>query len=781
MTLLPPPRTPAQSPRRLGRRQLLGILVVGSGAALSLAACAGASTLAAESRASGSIAAPTAPATPSAIPPTATPVPPTPTPTPTNTPQGAAKAFLAGWEAQDYPTMYTLLSQEAQATIAKDKFVTRYAEIWDVASIITLKAQVLPAEDAQSPTQRFHVTMQTALVGTVDQDNTIALIQEGDRWLVQWLPSLIFKELAGPNLISMTPQSLPRGEIVDRTGAKVATQTTYTNLGLVPGKIQDVPATLAAVSKALSHPLPQLQALYDKAKTHPTWLQPVQIVLPAQLAAVQAALKDTPGIAFTDAPLRGYPQKELAAQSVGYLGEINADELKTKWQEGYLTGDWIGRSGLERWGEATLAGKRGGKLAVVTPDGTVFTVIAERAPVRGSNIVLTLDMALQKIAQDALGKYNGSVAVMRVSDGSLLALASNPSFDPNEFILGLSQQQAQALFQNAAQPLTNRPTLGAYPAGSTFKTVTMSSGLGSSMFGPASMFTCTGVWNGLGIALHCWKIGGHGNISLTEALAQSCDVVFYEVGHTLDGRGHNVFPDLAKGFGVGQTTGIVGLQEAAGILPSPTWKQQTQNEPWYPGDPVNLAIGQGALLVTPLQMVNWIAAIANGGTLWTPRVVDKVLAPTGGEQTPAPVKKLSTLPVGANELATVRAAMRRVVEETTGWLGTGSWAFRDFPIPIAGKTGTAQSGQAQPHAWFASFAPADKPEIAVVAMAEHAGEGADVAAPICRAVYEAYFKTPWQPHVPPGDHQTCTTTEYLCPAAWPRVVSSVGNETYRPT
>ncbi|HEY8745255.1 MAG TPA: penicillin-binding protein 2 [Chloroflexota bacterium] len=765
---------------RLGRRQLLGLLALGS-TTLSLAACAGGTGLKADTATVAQSAAAATPLPPTPVPATATPVPPTPTPLPTNTPQGATTAFLTAWATQDYPTMYTLLSQEAQATITKDAFVTRYAAIWDVASIISLSAKVLPTEDVHSPTQRFHVTMQTALVGTIDEDNTAALIQEGDRWLVQWLPSLIFKDLAGANLIHMTPKSLPRGEIVDSKGAKVATQTTYTNLGLVPGTMKDVPGTLAAVSKALNYPLPQLQALYDKAKTNPTWLQPVQIVQPDQLAAVQAALKSTPGILFSDEPLRGYPQKDLAAQSIGYLGEISADELKTKWQDGYLSGDWIGRTGLEHWGETTLAGKRGGELAVVTPDGTVFTVIAQRAPLRGSNIVLTLDMALQKVAQDAMGKLNGSVAVMRISDGSLLALASAPSFDANSFILGLSQAQAQALFQNANQPLNNRPTLGAYPAGSTFKTVTMSSALGSSMFGPSSMFTCTGVWNGLGIPMHCWKIGGHGNVSLTEGLAQSCDIVFYEVGHTLDGKGHTVFPDLAKGFGVGETTGIVGLVEAAGLLPTPTWKQQTQNQPWYPGDPVNLAIGQGSLLVTPLQMVSWIAAIANGGTLWTPRVVDKVLAPTGEQSMPAPVKQRGTLPVSADELASVRAAMRRVIDETDNWLGTGSWAFRDFPIAVAGKTGTAQSGQAQPHAWFASFAPADKPEIAIVAMAEHAGEGADVAGPISRAIYEAYFKTPWQPHVQPGVHQSCTTTEYLCPAAWPRVVSSVGNETYRPT
>jgi penicillin-binding protein 2 len=223
----------------------------------------------------------------------------------------------------------------------------------------------------------------------------------------------------------------------------------------------------------------------------------------------------------------------------------------------------------------------------------------------------------------------------------------------------------------------------------------------------------------------------------------------------------------------------VGVDEASGILPSPDWKNKALTQIWYPGDAVNLAIGQGYLLVTPLQMVNWIAAIANGGTLWTPRIIDKMIAKTGEITQPGPVTKRGTLAASPDELATVRAAMRQVIAETTNWNGTGSWAFRDYPIAVAGKTGTAQSGQSQPHAWFASFAPYDKPEIAVVAMAEHAGEGADVAAPICRTVYEAYFNMPWQAHVAAA-HQECTTTEYLCPVGWKRVQSSIGQDTYIP-
>ena len=761
----------------LHRRALLGRLAAAAGATLALAACA---SIGLQGTTTTAPTTTSAPPTPSPPPSTATPVPPTPTPVPTNTPGAAAKSFLTTWQAQDFDTMYTLLSQEAMATIDKAHFTQRYTAIWDEVGIITLKATLAPGQDEHANVQRFHVAMDTALVGTVEQDNTMALIQEGDRWRVQWLPSLVFKELTGDNLIHMFPLGLPRAEILDSTGKKLATETTYVSLGLVPGDMEDVPATLAAVSKALSYPADKLQTLYNKAKDHPTWLQPVQIVPPDKLDAVKQAVKPYKGVVFNDEPLRGYPDGDLAAQTVGYLGEISADELQTKWKDGYLTGDWIGRTGLEHWGESILSGKRGGKLAVVAPDGSVQTTIAQRAPVPGQTLVLTIDLALQQVAQKALGKYNGSVAVMKVSDGSLLTLASNPSFDPNGFILGLTDAQAQALFQDPNQPFNNRPAQGVYPPGSTFKTVTMSSVLSKGIYAPGSIFDCTGVWNGLGIPMHCWKTTGHGNISLVEALAQSCDVTFYICGRSLDQTGHEVFPDLAKGFGVGQPTGIVGVVEASGILPSPEWKQQNQHEPWYPGDPVNMAIGQGSLLVTPLQMVSWIAAIANGGTLWTPRIVDRAVAKTGETTQPAPAKARGKLPVPPEGLAALRDAMRRVVSETKDWNGTGSWTFRDFPIPIAGKTGTAQSGQREPHAWFASFAPADKPEIAVVAMAEHAGEGADVAAPIARTIYEAYFKTTWADKVTKGDHQTCLTTEYLCPAAWPRVVSSIGNDTFIP-
>ncbi|MCL4541392.1 MAG: penicillin-binding protein 2 [Chloroflexi bacterium] len=692
-----------------------------------------------------------------------------------------AQEFLTLWQSQKFDAMYPLISAEAQKSITKEAFVQRYNAIWDEVGTISLVAKLHQGQNTQEPNQQFHVTMTTALIGTYEEDNILPLIQQGSDWRVQWLPSVIFKDLIGDNLIHMFPLSQPRGDIIDAKGQKFATEIAYTSIGLVPQLMKNPSQLLDAISKILNYPRDKLQQLYNKANQHPTWLQPIQIVPPALVTKVKEAFGSTEGIDLSDVQLRGYPQDASAAHTIGYLGEISAQELNTLWKQGYLSGDWIGKSGLERWGEAILAGRRGGKLAVVTPQGDVVTTIAERTPLKGSTIVLTLDAGLQKAAQEALGNYSGSIIAIRVKDGSILAIASSPSFDPNSFILGLSQSQADNLFKNPNQPLLNRPALGVYPPGSTFKTVSISAALASGVYTPRSLFDCKGVWNGLGMPMHCWKVTGHGIIGLYEGLAQSCDIVFYNVGHELDlQRGHSYFPSLIQQFGVGRPTGIIGVPEAAGLLPTPQWKAKVLKEPWYPGDPVNMAIGQGSLLVTPLQMTTWISAIANGGTMYVPRIIDRVVSPAGQVSQPAPVKAVAQLPVSKSDLAFIRAAMRQTVAETTNWLGTGSWAFRDFPIPVSGKTGTAQSGQKIPHAWFASFAPSDNPEIAVIAMAEHAGEGADVAGPMCRRVYEAYFNINWESLVPPGNHRECITTEYLCPANWPRVPSTIGTDTYIP-
>lgn len=678
-------------------------------------------------------------------------------------PQLVAGLFLGYWNTARYADMYGLISKEAKATITKDQFVARYQAITAEATVTKMTAALTAGQAESATAQEFDVVRETALVGTLTEHNTMSLIQEPDGWKVQWLPSLIFKDLTGDNLIHMFPYSKPRGGIIDRTGAILAEEGPAVSVDIVPKNTPDLGKTAAQVAALLKIPQQQVQKALDKVQGHPDWRAPVKTLTPAQLAPLHDALAAVPGVLLTEVSLRTYPQGRSACNVVGYINEITADELNTAWKDGYLEGDLIGRSGIEHWGERTLMGHRGGKLAVVTPAGDVWTVIAEQEALPGKNIQLTLDVGLQKVAEAAIGKLTGSAVVMRVSDGSILAAASNPGYDPNAFILGMTPEEASALFNDPQHPFQNRPMTGLYPTGSLFKTITMSTVLQHGLYGPGSTFSCPGYWNGLGIRMNCWKPGGHGAISLFEGLAQSCDVVFYLCGQAADRASHALLPDTAKGFGLGVGTGLVGLSDEAGVVPDPAWKEQNLKEPWYPGDPVNLAVGQGYLLVTPLQVANWIAAIANGGTIWTPRIADKIITPGGGSTDPNPPKPRGQLPIAPDKLQVVREAMREAVAETRGWAGTAAWPFRDFPIPVAAKTGTAQSGKPKPHAWFASFAPADKPEIAVVTMIELAdAEGSYIAAPIAREIYKKYFNVAWEQGVK-KENAICVDFEYLCP------------------
>ncbi len=755
-----PSLTPA--PARVSRRALLrSSIVLGSG--LSLLTSCGISGIAT------AYPSPTASAQPSA---SITGQVPSPTPLTTpadatavipkaGTPQRIAALFLGNWNVGHFTEMYALLSAEAKASISQDKFVQRYTAVTQEATIVRLSATLRPGQLETSPNQAYDVRMETALVGTLTQNNVLPMIPEPDGWKVQWLPSLMFKELTGDNLIHMFPVTKARGGIIDRNGAPLAIEGPALSVDVVPKDTPDLAKTAKDLSDLLKIPPQDIQKALDKVQGHPEWRAPIKTFTPEQLAPSRDKLKTIPGITLTEVRQRGYAQGRVACHIVGYRGEISPDELSTMWRDGYLEGDRVGKAGIEHWAEHELAGHRGGKLAVITPDGSVWTNLAEQDATSGKNVQLTIDINLQKAAEEALGKLAGAAIVMRVQDGSLLAAASNPGYDPNVFIVGLSEPDAAALFNDPQHPFENRVASGLYPTGSIFKTITMSLMLQNAFYTPTSTFSCPGHWEVAGKKLLCWKQQGHGTINLVEGLAQSCDVVYYICGQTADKQSHTLLPDFAKEFGLGTASGVLGLQETAGVVPNPTWKQQALNEIWFPGDAVNLAVGQGALLTTPLQVASWIAAIANGGTLWTPRIVDKIVTPGGGDVDPNPPKAHAKLPVSAANLAIVRDGMRRTVGEFG--IGTGSWAFRDFPIAIAGKTGTAESGKPKPHAWFASFAPYDKPEVVVVTMVEFAdGEGSEIAAPIARQIYEHYFNVIWQDGVR-KDNRICTEVEYLCP------------------
>lgn len=431
---------------------------------------------------------------------------------------------------------------------------------------------------------------------------------------------------------------------------------------------------------------------------------------------------------------RQYPQGTVAGPLTGYVGEVTAAELAGRAKDGILAGDRVGKAGLEGAADALLAGQRGGRLTILTPNGEIATTLSSVPPRAGETVRLTLDLDLQRELEAALDGRAGSIVVLNPQDGSIRALATYPRYDPNAFTSG---GDVSAILNDSGQPLINRPMQGLYPPGSIFKAVTMAAGLEQGAFRPDSEFTCSGRWTGLpGLSFDCWLRTGHGRLDLVSGLEQSCNSVFYEVGKRLDEIEANYLPSFAAQCGFGGASGALPGQEPAGVVPSPAWKRQALNDGWARGDAVNMAIGQGQLLVTPLQVAALYSAIAAGGQRHGPQLLERAFLPGGNvERLLSPAAK-PPLPWSAPTLDTVRTGLKNVVG---GANGTAAAIFQGSSLAgvTAGKTGTAETGPGrQPHAWFACYAPVEAPKAVVLAMLEHAGEGSQVAAPLARRVLE---------------------------------------------
>jgi penicillin-binding protein 2 len=332
----------------------------------------------------------------------------------------------------------------------------------------------------------------------------------------------------------------------------------------------------------------------------------------------------------------------------------------------------------------------------------------------------------------------GAIVALDPNSGQILAMVSWPTFDPNAFVSGLSSEEWQTLANDPGRPLVNRAVQGAYPPGSVFKIVTMAAALEAGGFTPRSTFTCTGLWEGLGPdwPKTCWVETGHGQINLIQALIVSCDVAFYDIGLALHNLDSGLLPDYARQFGLGSPTGLEGLDEATGLVPDDAWKTTALGEGLIPGDSVNVAIGQGYLLTTPLQIAHMLAAVANGGTIYQPQILLKVAASSEEPEEFFAPQIIGQLPVSPEHLAAIQEGLVGVVASP---YGTAHEAFQGLEVSVAGKTGTAETGTGEPHAWFAGYAPADAPQIAVAVIVEYGGDGAKVAAPIFRQVIEAFF------------------------------------------
>jgi penicillin-binding protein 2 len=660
-----------------------------------------------------------------------------PSPTPALPPADeAAFEFLQSWARGDFLAMYDRLSRASQERYTEEQFVGVYERAARQTSLLQVTPQILAAYQPGSQAEvSYSVTFRTAAAGEFHVPNRMSLTFEEGIWGVDWSPALILPQLSNETFIHFSPRAPSRGNIYDRNGLGLAVQGELVQVGVIPGQIQDEGTLLGQLSTLLGQSPAALQARYAEAL--PDWYVPLGEIGAAAAAAAYGPVSTLPGVEFRQAWTRSYRPEIVAPHVVGVVGPIPKEELERWRAQGYSGDELVGRLGLERWGEPYLAGEQGGLLEILSYRGQQVAVLADKPARQSSNIYTTFEREFQRQVQDILGARLGAIVVLEAQTGRVLAMATYPSFDPNPFTRGISEAQWAGLQADGRRPLVNRATQGTYPPGSVFKVVTMAAAMEQGGLTSASSFLCRGTWTGLGAnwPKKCWLLSGHGNIALERALTVSCDITFYQVGLLLNGLSQDLLPSFARQCGLGVLTGIE-VEQQAGLMPDPLWKIQAKGEGWAPGDTVNLSIGQGEMLVSPLQVAALMAAVGNGGTLYSPQVVQMIAAdPNNPEWTFEPVIA-AQLPISPDTLAVLQRSLLRV---TAASEGTAYQAFQGLELAVAGKTGTAETGQEEPHAWFAGYVPAEQPEIAIAVVVEHSGEGAKFAAPLFRQVVEAYF------------------------------------------
>ena len=663
---------------------------------------------------------------------------PTATPTPASPGlEAAALGFLQNWERADYRGMYALLSPPAQAETTQAEFVQYYHDVATEITMTALDTQLVSLlQDGSQGQAAYRLIVDTVLVGRIETDNLMSLSYADGRWGVNWSPALIFRELEGGNILRMFRHAPSRGNIYDRHGTALAVEDQAVTVGVVPGQIEDEDRLLAELGWILGLDAASIKGKYALAR--PDWYVPIGDLSSEASQAHYSTLTSLPAVVLRDRWVRAYRHAGLAAHLLGYMGRIEQGEQAQWVAKGYSGDELVGKAGLERWGEPYLAGRHGGALVVLTPAGRQLVTIKERPAFQSRSIYATMDRRLQQVAEAALGDKRGAIVALDPNTGQVLAMASRPTFDPNMFVTGIDSGQWQVLVSDASRSLVNRATQGTYPPGSVFKIVTMAAALEEGGFTSGSTFNCTGIWYGLGKdwPKTCWLETGHGQVNLVQALIVSCDVTFYELGKRLYELDPTLLPRYARLFGLGALTGLGVAEEVAGLVPDPNWKVAELGESWFPGDSVNLAIGQGYLLVTPLQVATMVAAVGNGGTLYRPQLVLKVAASSEEPEQVFEPQKLGRLPIRSETLSAIQEGL---LGAATGPRGTATNALKGMEVAVAGKTGTAETPDDDPHAWFAGYAPADAPQIAVSVLVENGGEGSQVAAPLFRQVVETFF------------------------------------------
>jgi penicillin-binding protein 2 len=576
----------------------------------------------------------------------------------------------------------------------------------------------------------------------------VFLLLIGRLGVLQILQGERFAYLAENNRIRLKKIPGTRGMVFDRRGQLLVDSRPSFDLLFVPEDSTDPEATLRALAGFLGRDEGEFLKLLDQNKTRPPFEEITvgRDIDWRSVVTVETHQLDLPGVNLRIRPRRSYLLNNAAAHLLGYLGEIGPKQLTSLRQRGYRMGDEIGQFGLERRWEEFFRGQNGGQQVEVNALGQRVKVLHQVKDVPGDSVFLTLDRELQKTAAQAMQGKDGALVALDVNNGAILAMVSNPAFDPNAFARGITAEEWRALVHDRMNPLNHRAIQGIYPPGSTFKIVLAIAALEEGVIQPEARIFDPGYLVVGNRQFRDWKKGGHGWVDLHKAIVESCDVYFYQLGQRI---GIDRIAKYARLLGLGEKTGIDLDDERTGLIPDSDWKMKRYGQPWFPGETPSASIGQGYVNVTPLQMANLIATVANGGTLYRPWFVRRVESLDGTLVQEYGPEKIRSLHFKESTLKYLRNALRNVVNSGGG---TGGRA-RSTLVEIGGKTGTAQVAEMRggyvkseqlayairDHAWFVAYAPAENPGIAVVVLVEHGGHGGSAAAPLAKRVIEKYF------------------------------------------
>jgi penicillin-binding protein 2 len=562
-----------------------------------------------------------------------------------------------------------------------------------------------------------------------------------------------FTTLSQDNRIRLQPLPPTRGLIFDRNGVLLAENLPAYQLDLIPEDVPDLPATLQSLRQIIMIRDEDIERFKRELKRHRSFDSvPLRYRLtPEELARFAVDRHRFPGVEIHAGLTRYYPYGPLLAHVIGYVGAPDEKDLRHVEESNYLGTTHIGKTGIEAYYENSLHGRTGYQHVEVNAQGRAMRVLTKESPVAGSDLYLSIDIDLQKKAQEALQDFNGAVVAIAPATGEVLAMVSTPSFDPNLFVDGIDRETYKGLNLDRERPLFNRVLHGQYPPGSTIKPFMGIADLDSGQPLSSRGIFCPGYYQfpSSPHRYRDWKHEGHGQTNLHKAIMESCDVYFYQLSLQL---GIERMHDYLSRFGFGQRTGVDLPGERAALVPSPAWKRRVQHQPWYRGDTLITAIGQGSMLVTPLQLAQATATLARHGQQLPPHLVHALQDPVSGAYTQPVVTAQGQIQLKDEAYwDEIISAMHDVVQ---GPRGTARASGANAGYEFAGKTGTAQVfGIAQnakynakqldkelhDHGLFITFAPLQNPQIAVAVLAEHGGSGSGAAAPIARKVLDAYL------------------------------------------